>query len=524
MSERTNYIHFAHQLVTSSKWTTISTAFVIASILGSTQVFSLYSVKMKKNLHYSQLDLAILMSGKEIGACSILASLIAEKIPIRLLLIISSLLNLFGHFTLWVAVTGKIEKPELYQMFILLFVASASQKLADVGSLLNCYKLIPDYQQINLLIKGYVALSGALVVQIMFEMYSGDDSTYALLVNAWLPTCVLMVCVFRMSDSHIDTENSEDIIVLEKFKKILTFTAVLMTILSVYKPNKKFEKAGGFLVCVMMFLPYGVAIKNDLLVWKKMKVRPDEQFDQVEEEAQKQSSVLAQLMDRKPRGSDFTILEAISTLDFALIFLFSLLGLGASTAAVDNMGQLAESMQNDRQILGKIICLISCFKCLGRVCSDVLVKRNKARTPLLLCIALLVSTFGCFILVIPSGMYISALLIGFSSGAQKNLGFKIISEIFGKRNATNLSHFVQLATPIGCFLFNTVTGQIYDREANKLLGSSELKIKEEELICIGIQCFQESIIIWSLAGFLGAAKCFWLYKRTNDFYSHRGDE
>ncbi|KAL4328222.1 hypothetical protein AHAS_Ahas13G0178500 [Arachis hypogaea] len=50
------------------------------------------------------------------------------------------------------------------------------------------------------------------------------------------------------------------------------------------------------------------------------------------------------ILNKPERGGDHTILQALLSVDMFLIFFVSACGLGANLAAIDNLGQLGESL------------------------------------------------------------------------------------------------------------------------------------------------------------------------------------
>ncbi|KAM1990668.1 hypothetical protein ACFX15_031909 [Malus domestica] len=62
---------------------------------------------------------------------------------------------------------------------------------------------------------------------------------------------------------------------------------------------------------------------------------------------------------KPPRGEDYTILQAILSIDMLLIFIATLFGLGSSFTATDNLGQIDEALGYKPQTINTIVSLIS---------------------------------------------------------------------------------------------------------------------------------------------------------------------
>ncbi|KAK9999346.1 hypothetical protein SO802_018949 [Lithocarpus litseifolius] len=105
----------ARHLVTG-RWTSVFASFLIMAGAGATYLFAVYSSDIKKNLGYNQTMLNTMSSCKDIGASvGIVSGLIAEITPTWFILLLGSLTNFVGYFMIWLAVTGRIAKPQFWQ-------------------------------------------------------------------------------------------------------------------------------------------------------------------------------------------------------------------------------------------------------------------------------------------------------------------------------------------------------------------------------------------------------------------------
>ncbi|KAG4907466.1 hypothetical protein JHK84_055995 [Glycine max] len=229
------------------------------------------------------------------------------------------------------------------------------------------------------------------------------------------------------------------------------------------------------------------------------------------------------------RGEDYTILQALFSLDMLILFICSICGIGGTLTAIDNLGQIGKSLRYPKKSISTFVSLVSIWNYLGRVfagfVSEHYLQKYKFPRPLMLTLTMLLSCVGHLLIAfdVPNGLYAASVIIGFCFGAQWPLLFAIISELFGHKYYATLYNFGSAASPLGLYVLNVVmTGHLYDKEAKKQLAALGLERKEgQELNCIGIHCFKLSFIIITAATFFGVIVSLILVARTRTFY--KGD-
>jgi MFS family permease len=212
-----------------------------------------------------------------------------------------------------------------------------------------------------------------------------------------------------------------------------------------------------------------------------------------------------------------------------IILIATTCGVGGALAAIDNLGQIADSLGYKTHNIGTFISLVSVWNFLGRVlasfASEVALTKYKFPRPLMLTFVILFSCIGHVLIAFGVGhsLYISSIIIGFCLGAQLPLVSTIISEIFGLKHFSTLYSVGSVSSPIGSYIFNVkVAGHLYDKEALKQMEASGLKREAgKELNCSGVHCFREAFVIITAATFLGFLVSIILVYRTRRFY--KGD-
>ncbi|KAM6589277.1 hypothetical protein CsatA_011882 [Cannabis sativa] len=542
---------FAVQVL-KGRWFSVFASFLIMFGAGATYLFGVYSKQIKATLGYDQKTLNLIGFFKDLGAnVGVLSGLIAEVTPTWFVLLIGAAMNFVGYFMIFLAVAGKIPKPKVWQMCMYICIGANSQNFANTGALVTCVKNFPESRGVMLgLLKGFVGLSGAVMTQIYYAIY-GDDSKSLILLIAWLPAALSVVFVYTirtMEPEKRKGSNKDELRVFYHFLYVSLFMAFFIMAMIIAQKLTQFSRAAyagsATVVCLLLFVPLLIAIREERHLWNLNKNVPNHPPSQIILEIPKEvkqiqnqeilspkakKSCFLTVFDPPPRGEDYTILQALLSADMLILFLATLCGLGSSLTAVDNLGQIGESLGYPTHTVSSFVSLVSIWNYFGRVfsgfVSEALLVKYKVPRPLMMTFVLLLSCIGHILIAfpIPGSVYISSIIIGFSFGAQLPLLFAIISELFGLKYYSTLFNCGQLASPLGSYILNVkVAGALYDREALKELTRKGLdRNSVKELVCIGKQCYKLSFSILAMVTFFGALVSLILVYRTKEFY--KGD-
>lgn len=530
-------IRFAVHVI-QGRWFTVFASFIIMAGAGATYLFGIYSKEVKASLAYDQTTLNLLGFFKDLGASiGVLSGLIAEITPTWFVLLVGSAMNFVGYFMIWLAVTGKMAKPKVWQMCMYISIGANSQNFANTGALVTCVKNFPESRGVMLgLLKGFVGLSGAIMTQIYLAIY-GNDSESLILLIAWLPAALSVLFVFTIRTMEVHRQPNE-LKVFYRFLYVSIALALFLMTMTIIQRRVSFPRAAyagsASVVCVMLFVPLFIAIREELTIWKVSKKEPlspkkKNPLAEKKEESKTEPNCFTNIFKKPARGEDYTILQALLSIDALILFIATLCGLGSGLTAVDNLGQIGESLGYPTRTISSFVSLVSIWNFFGRVfsgfVSESLLVRWKFPRPLMMTLVLLLSCAGHLLVAFPApgSVYVASVIMGFSYGAQLPLLYAIISELFGLKYYSTLFNCGQLAAPLGSYLFNVrVTGVLYDREAMKQLKAKGLKRSGvKELTCIGSECYRLSFIILTIVTFFGALVSLILVSRTREFY--RGD-
>ncbi|XP_027159820.1 protein NUCLEAR FUSION DEFECTIVE 4 [Coffea eugenioides] len=560
---------FAVQVITSRWFMIFATIFIMAAA-GATYMFGLYSQEIKTTLGYDQSTLNLLSFFKDLGSnVGVLSGLINEVTPPWVVLSMGAVLNFFGYFMIWLAVTKRISKPQVWHMCLYICIGGNSQSFANTGALVTAVKNFPESRGVVLgLLKGFVGLSGAIITQLYHAVYV-DDTKSLILMIGWLPTVISFTFLRTIRIMKVVRIEHE----LKVFYRLLYISLGLAGFLMVIIIlQKKFNfshsefSISGVVVIILLFLPLAVVIQEELDTWRKKKAAldsisqlkvitenpsPDQAAaaDYQPKSTEKQvelpsSSAVKNTTEQQPtteiqevscwrtafrppnRGEDFTILQALFSMDMFILFLATICGVGGTLTAIDNLGQIGASLGYPKRSTSTFVSLVSIWNYLGRVVSGFLsehfLTKYKFPRTLMLTIIIVISCIGHLLIAfgVSNGLYVASVIIGFCFGAQWPLLFAIISELFGLKYYSTLYNFGSVASPIGAYLLNVrVAGHLYDREAERQLNALGLKRKHgEDLNCDGVECFKLSFIIITAVTVFGALISLILVSRTRNFY------
>ncbi|CAN4120386.1 unnamed protein product [Withania somnifera] len=550
MGKSHEILQFTYHVI-QGRWFSLFASFLIMAGAGATYLFGTYSKEIKASLGYDQTTLNLLGFFKDLGAnVGVFSGLLAEVTPTWFVLLVGAAMNFTGYFMIWLSVVGKVSKPKVWLLCMYICLGANSQNFANTGALVTSVRNFPESRGNMIgLLKGFTGLSGAIMTQLYLAVY-GNDAKSLILLIAWLPAAISVVFVYTIREMRVVKQPNQ----LRIFYYCLAIAIVLALFLMVMT---LVERAVTFshsayvgtatMACALLFLPLLVFVREELDVFrrKNMPIDPpriatehppvvqDKEDKSITSEIKKEGTnnlkcfwFVDIFLNKPERGEDYSILQALLSTDMLVLFIATFCGLGTSLTAVDNLGQIGESLGYPTTAIKSFVSLLSIWNFFGRIfsgfVSEALLVNYKFPRTVMMTLVLLSSCIGLLLIAFPfpGSVYVASVIIGFSFGAQLPLLFSIISELFGLKYYSTLFNCGQLASPLGSYILNVkVTGPLYDREALKDLAKKGLtRSSVKELTCIGNQCYRQAFIILASVAFFGALASLILVARTRKFY------
>jgi hypothetical protein len=400
------------------------------------------------------------------------------------------------------------------------------------------------------LLKGFVGLSGAIFTQLYLAFYGpgggggGGDTKPLILLVGWLPAAI---SVAFLGAIRIIRAPRPPAAARREFRAFCAFLYVSLALAAflmvsiILQKRFRFSRAEyglcAAVVFAMLLLPLGVVLREEAALFRYSNVTNAPALPapvaaatntkQGKQEPAATTAAGARLLAAlrpPPRGEDYTILQALVSVDMLLLFAATVFGVGGTLTAIDNMGQIGESLGYPQRSVATFVSLISIWNYLGRVAagfaSEALLARHRVPRPLLVAGVLLLAVPGHLLIAfgVPGSLYVASVVIGFCFGAAYPMILAIISELFGLKYYSTLYNVGNVASPVGSYILNVrVAGRMYDREAARQ--GAVAAVAGKGVTCAGTRCYRESFLVVAAVTVGAAAVTLALAWRTRAFYA-----
>ncbi|XP_050375795.1 protein NUCLEAR FUSION DEFECTIVE 4-like [Argentina anserina] len=500
-----------------TKWTATAASIWIQCFGGASYTFSIYSSALKSSQGYDQSTLDTVSVFKDIGAnAGIFSGLLYSAVALNrfggpwVVHVAGAIQCFAGYFFLYAAVAGLVEPPPVAVVCLFMFLAAHSQTFFNTTSVVTGVQNFSDYGgTIVGIMKGFMGLSGAILVQFYDTLCKGNPG-YFLLLLALLPTLVSIlsmpfVRIYEACRAETDKKY------LNGFSAFALLIAAYLMVTIILRNIFTFSLWASVLTFTLLLLilvasPTGIAVKAQFMESKRRREPSTSTAS---------NALLDEEVSIEYDREDMNLVSAMSSVNFWLLFIAMLCGMGTGLATINNMSQLGQSLGYTTVEINTFVSLWSIWNFLGRFgagyVSDYLLHTRGCARPLL--IALTQVTMAVGHLIISSGfsgnLYVGSIIVGICYGSQWSLMPTISSEIFGVTHFGTIFNTIAIASPVGSYIFSVrVIGFIYDKQASEEDGTS----------CNGTHCFMISFLIMASVAFLGSLVALVLFFRTKRFY------
>ncbi|KHN05409.1 Putative membrane protein YMR155W [Glycine soja] len=509
----------------SSKWLGFVAAVWIQCISGNNYTFSNYSDALKSLMHLTQLQLNNLSVAKDVGkAFGLLAGLASDRFPTWAILLIGSVEGLIGYGTQWLVVSQRIQ-PLPYSAPPLL--AGNSTTWMNTAVLVTCIRNFRSNRgPVSGILKGFVGLSTAIFTTLCSALFADDPGSFLIMLSV-IPFAVCLTGVFFLREilpvASADADAEE-----VKYFGVFNVVAVAMALVLAYgfipSPSMLVSRLFVAVLVVMLASPLGIPVYSYLKgrlgggndVERQRLKEPLLQIPEKENEGVVAEEE-AEIVKRAPEvGEEHTIVEALRSVDFWILFVSFLCGVGTGLAVMNNMGQIGLALGYPDVSL--FLSLTSIFGFFGRIISGTVseftIKKAATPRPLWNAASQLLMAVGYILLAMamPGSLYIGSILVGMCYGVRLAITVPTASELFGLKYYGLIYNILILNLPLGSFLFSgLLAGILYDMEATTTEGGGNT--------CVGGHCYRLVFIVMTGACIVGFFLDILLSIRTKNIYT-----
>ncbi|XP_010246855.1 PREDICTED: protein NUCLEAR FUSION DEFECTIVE 4-like [Nelumbo nucifera] len=517
----------------AGKWLGFVTAVWIQAISGNNYTFSNYSDALKSLMGLTQLQLNNLSVAKDVGkAFGLVSGLASDRLPTSIILLIGSVEGFIGYGVQWLVVSQRIRPLPYWQMCIFLCMGGNSTTWMNTAVLVTCMRNFRKNRgPVSGILKGYVGLSTAIFTDICTAVFSADPSTFILML-AIIPALVCFTGVLFLREvptSADSTQEKEENHYFNIFNVIAIIVAVyLLTFDVTGSHGRLLSLAFAIGLLILLASPLAVPLYSAFQSWRtNMGSNSGDVERQIKEPllaaaakpAQTVTTAMVEEVEVRPPpviGEEHTIVEAMKTLDFWILFVSFLCGVGTGMAVMNNMGQMGLALgYADVSIF---VSLISIWGFFGRIisgtASEYFIEKAATPRPLWNASSQILMTIGYVLLAMamPGSLYIGSVVVGICYGVRLAVTVPIASELFGLKYYGLMYNILILNLPIGSFLFSgLLAGFLYDAEATSSGDGGNT--------CIGAHCYRLVFVVMALACVLGFVLDVFLAIRTRNVYS-----
>ncbi|KAM1760754.1 hypothetical protein EV1_003457 [Malus domestica] len=524
----------------ATKWMGFVTAVWVQAISGNNYTFSNYSDALKTLMSLTQLELNNLSVAKDVGkAFGLLAGLASDKLPTWVILLIGSVEGLVGYGAQWLVVSERIKPLSYWQMCIFLCMGGNSTTWMNTAILVTCIRNFRRNRgPVSGILKGYVGLSTAIFTDLCAALFNNDPASFLLMLSI-TPFAVCLTAMLFLREVTPSSSSAEDHRDSRYFWIVNAGAVCVAVYLLAYDfipdPSNLFSLVFSVILLILLASPLVIPAYAFFTAWAS---KPDrvasesglDPYTRADEPLLRQTAAddshqkpeadaASEDVEAKRRpvlGEDHTIFEAMRTLDFWILFVSFLCGVGTGLAVMNNMGQIGLAMGYvDVSIFVSLTSIWGFFGRIGSgMVSENFIRKAATPRPLWNAASQILMAVGYFLMAIamPGSLYIGSIVVGICYGIRLAITVPTASELFGLKYYGLIYNILILNLPLGSFLFSgLLAGLLYDMEATTTEGGGNT--------CVGAHCYRLVFVIMAIACVIGFGLDVLLSIRTKNLYT-----
>ncbi|XP_074279541.1 protein NUCLEAR FUSION DEFECTIVE 4 [Silene latifolia] len=522
----------------SLQWVSLVGVIWLQSINGTNSNFPAYSSDLKQLMSLSQLQLNNLALASDAGKLfGCLAGLAALCLPLWVLLLVGSTLGFVGYGFQYLFLTHQISSLSYPIVFFLTLLSGNGICWINTVCYIVTIRNFPHHRQAAVgLTTSYLGLS-PVVYTAFVDVFSSSSTSVKtaqlyMLFNSVFPLIVSLVTAPFMRAVHPEKETGAETETETEIGFVVLFMTTLATgiyaVVTSLRPmsmrSLPWLNVMGLGACLALplliplteyfreTLEHGCIISREMRVCDvTLEAEPHQGAEEFETNRMKEEA--DNTAEQKSSAiEDIGVKLMLTRLNFWLYFLIYLCGATLGLVYLNNLGQIADSRGYSKT--SSLVSLASAFVFLGRLVPSLLdyaYSRNKSMVPgPSFIVAAMVPMSGAFFLLRHGSsvcLQLSTAIIGLSTGAITAISVTTTTELFGAANFAVNHNVVVANIPVGSFLFGGLAALLYRKHG------------DEHGRCIGLQCYNQTFMIWGSLSLLGTTLALFLHFRTRKFYS-----
>ncbi|XP_051145067.1 protein NUCLEAR FUSION DEFECTIVE 4-like [Andrographis paniculata] len=512
----------------AGKWLGFVTAVWVQAISGNNYTFANYSDALKSLMSLTQLQLNNLSVAKDVGkAFGVVAGLASDRLPPPVILLIGSIEGFIGYGVQWLVVSGRIQPLPYWAMCIFLCMGGNSTTWMNTAVLVTCIRNFRKNRgPVSGILKGYVGLSTAIFTDICSALFANDPAKFLLLL-AIVPFVICLTAILFLREIPPSSTAAEEKDETRYFGLINVIAVIVALYLLAFditgQHGRVFSQIFAAILLILLAFPLLIPIylaTKDFIRSGSESVDSEQSLaapllpEKKVEAAEAVVSVLDK--DTPVLGEEHTILEALKTVDFWILFASFLGGVGTGLAVMNNLGQIGLALGYSD--VSMFVSLTSIWGFFGRILSgsvsEYFIKRAGTPRPVWNAASQILMALGYILMAmaLPGSLYIGSAVVGICYGVRLAVTVPTASELFGLKYYGLIYNILILNLPLGSFLFSgLLAGFLYDAEATATAGGGNT--------CVGSHCYRLVFLVMAVVCVIGCSLDVLLSIRTRSIYA-----